>query len=216
MALTARALKLLDPYIRNAKILSLGYPDLVVESIDHLLGVHPTQFNDTGRWHGVDYPLAESVNVFELLGSTLECIDIHASRGVEKILDLNYPVALGDFDLVIDAGTIEHAFNIAQAIINAAEAVKVGGRIFHSPPMTMLNHGFYNICPTFFHDFYTQNGFEIEHMSGVTKTHHGPVERTARFEAPSEASLYCVAKRITKGPLAFPRQSKYLQNQDLK
>lgn len=215
MALTVRAIKLLFPYLRNAKILSLGYPDLVIPDCVSLLGIKPEKFNDTGRWHGVGYCLPESVHVFEKLGSTLDCIDIHASRGVERMVDLNLPVDLGDYDLVIDAGTIEHCFNIAQAIINAAQAVNVGGHIFHSPPLTMINHGFYNICPTFFHDFYTQNGFEIEHMSGYTKDKSGPVDPTGRFETFSEASLYCVAKRIIKGPLKFPQQTKYLKNPGL-
>ena len=215
MALTARAVKLLLPYLRNSRILSLGYPDLVIPDCS-LLGVVPTKFNDSGRWHGVDYKLPETVHVFEMLGSTLDCIDIHASRGCERIVDLNYKQDLGEYDLVIDAGTIEHCFNIAQAVFNAANAVKVGGRIFHSPPMSMVNHGFYNLCPTFFHDFYGQNGFKVEHLSGYTKDKCGPVDPVKRFSTLPEASIYCIAERLTKETLKFPTQTKYLKNPDLK
>ena len=216
MALTYRALKLLAPYLHNARVLSLGYPDLVVPDTD-FLGVKCTKYADTGRWHGVTHALPETLHVFDLLGSTLDCIDIHASRGCERVLDLNYPQPLADYDLVIDAGTIEHCFNIGQAILNAAGAVKVGGRIFHSPPMTMVNHGFYNLCPTLLHDFYKQNEWDLEHLSGWTMDKIGPVAETDRWHnAPAEVSLFCIAKRLHDGAFIFPTQQKYLDNPELK
>ena len=215
MALTLRALKLLAPYLKDAKVLSLGYPDLIAPDLS-FLGVSPSIFTDYGNWHGVDYGLPETMHVFELLGSTLDCVDIHASRGCERIVDLNCPQALGEYDLVIDAGTIEHCFHIGQALNNAAGAVKAGGRIFHSPPMSMGNHGFYNLNPTLFFDFYTQNGWVLENLSGVNKTQHGPVPSTKRFTLPPEASLHVLARRTHGEPFRTPMQSKYLENPELK
>jgi hypothetical protein len=55
---------------------------------------------------------------------------------------------------VLDCGTTEHCFNVGQAIINAAHAVKPGGAIFHCFPMCVMNHGFWNASPTAFKDFY--------------------------------------------------------------
>jgi hypothetical protein len=217
VALTTQALALLARHLPGKRILSFGYPDLVAsaEEIERLFGVRPTRFTAFGRWHGVDFPLPETLEVLGAIGATLECVDIHPSRGVERVVDLNLPCALGRFDLVIDAGTIEHCFNIGQALLNAAQAVEVGGCVFHGPPMTMLNHGFYNINPTLFHDFYVQNGWTLEALIGGTREGKFKVHPTGRFAGPPEAVLYCIARRARGGPLVFPTQTKYLANPDL-
>jgi hypothetical protein len=217
VALTRAALALLAPHLPGKRVLSLGYPDIVApaDEVERLLGVRPTRFTDFGRWHGVTYPLPETSELFEAIGARLECVDIRASRGVERVVDLNHPCDLGAHDMVLDAGTIEHCFNIAQAMINAAGAVAVGGAIFHAPPMTMLNHGFYNINPTLLHDFYTQNGWRIELLLGATRQGTFAVPATQRFAGAPEASLYCIARRTAADALRFPTQTKYLQNPGL-
>ncbi len=46
-------------------------------------------------------------------------VDLVASRGGERILDLNGPLEadlVGGFDVVLDAGTMEHCFNVGQAV----------------------------------------------------------------------------------------------------
>jgi hypothetical protein len=217
MALTLQALELLAPHLRGRRILSLGYPDLVVtgDDIRRLFGVTPTRFTEFGGWHGVQHPLPETLHVFEAIGASLECVDIHPSRGVERVVDLNRPCDLGQFDVVLDPGTIEHCFNIGQAILNAANAVAVGGSIYHSPPMTMLNHGFYNLSPTLLNDFYEQNGWEIVILTGAARGELFDVPPAARFKGPAEACLYCIAIRRSDRPLVFPTQAKYLANPSL-
>ncbi len=218
MALTSQALAVLAPRLAGKKrVLSLGYPDVVAsaEEIERLFGVRVTRFTDFGRWHGVDFPLPETLDVFSAIGAQLLCVDIHQSRGVERVVDLNYPCDLGAFDLVIDAGTIEHCFNIGQAMLNAAQAVVVGGHVFHSPPMTMLNHGFYNLNPTLFHDFYGQNGWTLEVLTGGTSKGKFYMPPTDRFTGPPEARLYCIARREHDGALIFPTQTKYLDHPNL-
>jgi SAM-dependent methyltransferase len=209
MALLKSCLTVLAPHLKDARILSLGYPDLAVsaDDIHNILGVRPTVFQELTH-----YP--ETVHVFEQLGCSLRCVDIVRSRRVEEVLDMNHPHDLGQYDLVLDAGTIEHCFNIAQALFNAANAVKPGGRVFHTPPMSMLNHGFYNVCPTMLFDFYTQNGWEIEHLAVMENLGRGgalPMHHTGRFKSPSETVIHCLARRDTDAPLKFPRQTKYMK-----
>lgn len=218
MALSPHALEIVATYL-GPRVLSLGYPDILssAEDIERSFGVRPSRFNDSGRWHGVSHPLPETIELFGLLGAELECVDIVSSRGVERIVDLNQPHDLGQYDLVLDCGTIEHCFNIGQAIINAAAAVKPGGRIFHTPPLSMVNHGFYNLNPTLFHDFYGQNGWEIELLCAADRARTYPLaDPTARMNVPSELSLFCVARRGSDAPLRFPTQTKYLLNPALK
>jgi hypothetical protein len=185
------------------------------EDIRRLLGVSVTRFTDFGGWHGVDYPLPETLHVFDAIGARLECIDIRPSRGIERVVDLNVPCDLGSHDLVIDPGTVEHCFNIGQAILNAANAVAPGGCIYHSPPLTMINHGFYNVSPTLLYDFYLQNGWTIEAFTGATAKATFQIPPVARFVAPAEAYLYCVARRTSTAALRYPTQSKYLANPTL-
>ena len=151
MALNLSALKFLKPHFKG-DVLSLGYPDLLVspESIQEMFGYMPSKFTDANKWHGFKDPLPDTEELFDHLGAKLTVVDFTKDRGMETIADLNYPQEFGKFDLVIDPGTLEHCFNIAQAFVNAAASVKVGGRIFHLSPMTMINHGFYNLCPTLF------------------------------------------------------------------
>ena len=79
-------------------------------------------------------------------------------------------------------------FNIGEAIKNIAVATKKGGLVWHGSPLLFFNHGFYNLNPTFFVDFYSQNGFEILDLSAsfhrdgeITKL---PVDGIGAFTVP--------------------------------
>lgn len=66
------------------------------------------------------------------------------------------------FNLVIDSGTLEHIFDIKPVMSNIVNITKLGGYILQFiPTNNFLNHGFYQINPTFFYDFYTANGFKV-------------------------------------------------------
>lgn len=66
------------------------------------------------------------------------------------------------YDLVIEAGTMEHVFHVPNVLKNAFDATKVGGYILHSGPSNNLcDHGFYQFSPTFYLDYYTANRFDI-------------------------------------------------------
>jgi hypothetical protein len=217
MALTLRALRLLAERLPGRRVLSLGYPDIVAtaEDVERLFGYQPRRFTDFGRWHGVSHPLPETAELFAAIGARLDCVDIHPSRGIERVVNLDHPCNLGTYDVVLDAGTVEHCFNIGQAILNAAGAVAPGGCIYHSPPLSMTNHGFYNLNPTLLHDFYSQNGWRLELLIGGNAEGKFKVPHTERFVAPPEALLYCIARRGSATGLKFPTQSKYLSNPGL-
>ena len=212
MALHYDALKLIEPHIKG-RVLSLGYPDLCIDNDEAqaVFGVKPRRWTDRNRVHKIEHPLPETEHLFKARCEFV-CVDIVKLAGCEEIRDLNYPQAMGEFDLVIDPGTTEHCFNIGQAILNAAGAVKAGGRVLHLSPVTMVNHGFYNPCPTLWHDFYDQNGWEIEHFTLRHKdTLPFDVRRhwASRSTLPSEVGICFMAKRLAVKPLAYPVQTKY-------
>ncbi len=101
---------------------------------------------------------------FSSLGfsEVLSC-DISAYECADLILDLNLwtaPHLHSRFDVILDAGTLEHIFHVPNVLANLHRMLKVGGRIIHfSPASTQVDHGFYSFSPTFFYDYYTSNGY---------------------------------------------------------
>lgn len=219
MGLRRHALETLSRLLPAPRVLSLGYPDIVAtqEDVHEIFGVWIDETTDHNRWHGVEHRLPETMALMSALGVELDCVDIVASRGVERIVDLNYPADIamgGGYDLVIDGGTIEHCFMAGQALMNAAAAVAPGGRIWHGNPVSMVNHGFWNLCPTLLWDFYTQNGWKVEEF-WLTDVHGERYEAhpTKRYHAPTEASLHFVARRLDGATVEYyPTQTKYLKN----
>lgn len=89
-------------------------------------------------------------------------LDFDGKEGCNIIHDLNQPLPEQHhrkYDFVFENGTIEHVFDIKQAISNIAQTTKVGGYVLHISPLDAFNHGFYNLSINFFADFYRANGF---------------------------------------------------------
>jgi hypothetical protein len=217
------------------KLLSLGYPDILVDKavIEELFGAHiadqlsyRADSAEILNWHGFADKLSQVIDsdhFFSLIGVDCDYIDIVKSRGIERVVDLNDPLPedlVEQFDFLLDPGTIEHCCNIGQALKNVAMALKEGGYVCHYAPLSMFNHGFYNINPTLFVDFYGQNDFKLEFMAATAGDRFAPdlveIPETERFTAPENASTLVVARRLKVSNLVWPTQSKYLMNPDLK
>ena len=240
MALPLEALRIIQLGLQRVscnsqRVLSLGYPDILAlpEQLASLFGAHllpALQFRDDStqiaRWHGLpdSARVAEAQQFFALLGYDLDVMDIVHARGGELLQDLNQPVPEAlhrRYAFVIDPGTLEHCFNIAQGVKNVAEMVAPGGCVFHGNPLNMFNHGFYNLNPTWYRDFYAANGFQVLMIEGVS----GPMRDTKCFEVPPaarfkgvppESSIYFLARRVADQPVRWPTQSKYVANPTLK
>lgn len=210
-----------------APVLGLGYPD-VVESPDDLCTlfgegirgrlVMRSDAPDVRARHGLtDGDIVDTRSLFAALGLRLACIDVQRGFGVDRVVDLNGtlpPDLVGRHAMVIDPGTIEHCFNIGQAMMNAALALAVGGFVVHVNPLSMFNHGFYNLNPTFYHDFYGDNGFQILFMNGLAPLQSADaffdVAPIARFnDVPVNSVMVVVARRVAMRELAWPVQGKY-------
>lgn len=216
MSINAFSLRVLKDFMPFERVLSLGYLD-IISPLEEIEAVFPDAdlsdpvYNEESReWHKLTFSPPDSRWLMERIGvKKLDVIDIQKWRGDEIEADLNHPVTLEPYDLVIDHGTLEHCMNVGQALMNIAGFVKPGGIVFHGPPMSMLNHGFYNISPTLFYDFYVRNGWRIEAMAGMTKTGWFDVPRTERFLCPQEASVICVARRLGANKMQWQMQTKY-------
>src|SRR3990167_6188878 len=205
----------------GSRIASMGYPDLLapVVAFETILGdrfddlKYRDDSNSICQRHGIRplRKIPDAKSFFGLLEANLDVFDIVQERGDEIICDLNHEmmIAPGVYDFVLDVGTLEHCFNIAQAVFNMAGLLKEGGVIFHENPFLMGNHGFYSMNPTWYADFYGQDGFRLISCVLITKNRIGDVPHTGRFIfTDDEATCFAIAERTKILPLTFPTQTK--------
>ena len=203
------------------KVASMGYPDIIMPfaTIEHLFGsCNDIAFREDSeeicKRHGLkpSQRIPDAHSLFGLLGCELHVYDIVRERGCEIICDLNEPLDRAfNYDIVLDAGTIEHCFNIGQAMKNMSRMVKMGGYIIHENPFCMGNHGFYGLNPTFYADFYAVNGFELLECKLVNRQGDAySVPPTKRFRAVGEEmNVFAMARRVVIQTFVWPVQSKY-------
>jgi len=241
MGITATDLHVLDPALKKLVVASsapvhiacLGYPDVVIAS------AHYERFFAGRDWrgqlcrrdnwekllaiHGGSAQSIETVptidSFFSLYGDVkVTVIDIAQYVGNEVMHDMSQPIPdtlAGRFDMVIDAGTTEHVFDIACALFNCARMVKVGGCVYHAVPLHALNHGFYNISPTLLFDFYDDNGFKTIGCLGSgwgasANPEFFTIPPFDRFRIGGEAMLIYLAQKLKQvEPLVKPVQRKY-------
>jgi SAM-dependent methyltransferase len=152
--------------------------------------------------------------------SDLVSIDFHGTPAARAI-DLNHPVELGRrFDIVIDSGTAEHVFNVAQFFRTCHEVTAPGGLMLHNNPFRgWLEHGFYNFNPTFYWDVAVANRYEVL-MLVYSETQPLRIEQLLTRERVIEmaragalgpnALLYAVYRKPRdEAPFAIPRQAYY-------
>jgi hypothetical protein len=235
--LVLNVLRQIRPHLPpEPKICCLGYPDVMVsaEQAEQYLGAevaarlaYRPDSASIIAWHALEAHLdrvIDAQSLFEVMGMQLTVVDLVASRGGERIVDLNeaLPADLADaFDIVLDAGTMEHCFNVGQAVRNILAMAKVGGFVIHMNPMTMINHGFFNFSPTFYHDFYGQNGHQLmAPICGLSangiKVTYAKVDHTRRQRVTDSAMVLAVVRKQNDSVPIWPMQSKYLDNPTLK
>lgn len=81
----------------------------------------------------------------------IETMDFSDYEGAAILQDLNRPVPAkleNQFDFIFDGGTIEHVFNVPQALENLFKMLKPGGRLVSANGMNgWMGHGFYQFNP---------------------------------------------------------------------
>jgi hypothetical protein len=228
MGVNARVFDLLAGYCKLSSglttrerrpMLVAGYPDMLVtdDILDKHFGHHEFPLDpalaDIHARHGEAFCATprDPVPIFAALGyGPMAVVDLKRERGTEFSCDLNEPQNLGDYSLVLDHGTVEHCFNVAQAAKNLASAVALDGYIVQHLPMNFFNHGYYNFNPCWFTDFYRGNGFEILHLEGWTLPTDEPYEVPERqnfVNAPEVSLLTMVARRREMRPIVYPTQA---------
>ena len=228
--ITLRTIRDIMNKVSNPKILLLGYQDLVVSDneLKQIFGANidfkqlkiREESERIIEWHGARHlsKIYDTFSLFEQLDCELTISDIEEIRGGEIIIDLNVPLKTSNkYNIVFDGGTMEHCFNIGQAIQNIIELTEIDGYILYGNPLRMINHGFYNISPTLYWDLYNQNGHKVHSLKiQVGDSDAKPVDHLTRFviSGDNEAGIYCLAQKLHDGDFVYPIQSKYLIEAD--
>jgi SAM-dependent methyltransferase len=97
-------------------------------------------------------------------GSTkVDSIDYSDYEKCTIIHDMNNPILdnFQKYDTIFDGGSLEHIFNINQALKNVSLLCKPGGQIIHSlPANNQCGHGFWQFSPELFLSLYSEkNGY---------------------------------------------------------
>jgi len=151
---------------------------------------------------------------------SVKSIDNSSFEGADIIHDMNKPFSnfKQKFDTIIDFGTSEHIFNVAQNFKNISELCKVNGIIIHSlPANNNCGHGFWQFSPELFFSLYSENNGFLETEVFIFNTHNKyewwKVEKQKlgeRLEINSDAPLYVLVKTVKKSEI----QNKSVQQSD--
>ena len=95
----------------------------------------------------------------------VESIDNSSYEGAKYVHDMNNVLPdkfNSGYDTIIDAGTLEHIFNIPLALKNCSKLCRPGGQIIHVlPANNFCGHGFWQFTPELFFSLYSEaNGYE--------------------------------------------------------
>jgi hypothetical protein len=122
------------------------------------------------RWPEIGRaPFADEFLRQALGAQRIDSIDISSYEGASILHDMNQPLPAelcGQYEVVLEAGSLEHIFNLPVALRNCMCLLKPGGSLFLSVPANNLfGHGFYQFSPDlFFRVLSPPNGFQLNTM----------------------------------------------------
>ena len=166
--------------------------------------------------------------MIDLLGATkVVSFDNSDYEQATYIADMNLPIECAEtYDTVLDAGTLEHIYNAAQALKNVSTMCAEGGQILHIlPANNQCGHGFWQFTPELFHSLYSQaNGYSettVFLASYDNEAHWYEVEAPSngqRIVIQSVGPLYvlCRTKRGSRVSHDRVQQSDYVYAWDRK
>jgi SAM-dependent methyltransferase len=160
--------------------------------------------------------------------SKVESIDNSSFESATHIHDMNNPIPADlrqRYDTVIDAGTLEHIYDIVQGLKTCSALCRPGGQIIHVlPANNFCGHGFWQFSPELFFSLYSRkNGYANTEVFIADFTNKRQwfkvVEPTdgKRVTVNSSAELYVMVRTVVTGDTvshADVQQSDYAYEWD--
>ncbi|MBU1007073.1 MAG: class I SAM-dependent methyltransferase [Candidatus Omnitrophica bacterium] len=161
--------------------------------------------------------------VFKLLGAdNVYVTDISGHEGADILMDLNSPCDkkyYNRFDTIFDVGTLEHVFNLPQALDNIHKCCKPGGQIILINPATnAINHGFYQISPTLYHDFFDANGYDDFscYLTQISPFNYEAKSKIYKFKKDKISDVVMLTSKSIEEIAFFCRKKRDYQNSETK
>ena len=121
------------------------------------------------QWNGAPSPEAFYKGFWGF--DEVHTLDVSTYQGASHSHDLNKPLPAelaGRYDMVISGGTLEHVFDVANALRCLAGLAKVGGMVMcGAPANNWMDHGFYQLSPTLKFDYFHANDWEFMASRGT-------------------------------------------------
>jgi len=152
--------------------------------------------------------------------NSMTAIDFHGTDQALK-LDLNDPIDLKrQFNVVMNLGTVEHVFNVAQVFKTIHDHTMPDGLMVHGLPFSgWVDHGFYSFNPTFYWDLAAANGYAMVAMIYAELTplkvvmlnnREHILELTKNGQLGNNSLIYAVLRRPKEDvPFKIPIQGYY-------
>lgn len=203
-------------------LLCLSCPDLIMsrKELGELIpeaSSLPAREDSEGilRWHKStqfrEDGVVDTWDAFHAMQTAMVAFDVTAGRGREVINDLNegIPSVFNNTAHVVFDCISNQVARPANAVMAAIQTLKAGGVYVACLPATMVNQGYFNMCPSFFFDLLAENGFEdisVDLIEGVyserSRIKAEPAKRMRNV--PEDAMLLVQATRAYLGPPKFP------------
>jgi hypothetical protein len=213
--------------VRFDRVITIGRQNLYVDSLDLNQLVNAAGDPSGGRLSEATLEDEYVDSFLRLLGAKLvDSLDASPFEGATIVHDLNQPIsdALKQrFDVVLDAGSLEHVFDVRCALANLMEMTSVNGHfVAMTPANNWCGHGFYQFSPEFFFRALSpENGYRIVAMiiredfaDSEWYEVSDPADVRSRVQLLSSipVSLWVVAQRFRICPIlkTAPQQSDYV------
>ena len=182
----------------------------LTERLGRILGEQPPNFS---------FDLVKIFYEIYFAPCETQAIDFDGTPHAQR-LDLNEPIVLNRrFEVVINHGTSEHIFDIAQVFRTIHDLTVPRGLMIHESPLTgWIDHGFYNLQPTLFFDLAAANQYSlimfIEQLADKSITpinsREDVYELARSKKIPDNAMLFTVMKKnAEESPFQVPIQGYY-------
>lgn len=147
----------------------------------------------------------------ESFGATdVQSLDNSDYEGATLIHDMNRPLPdalAGGFDTVFDSGSLEHVFNIPQALANVSALCRTGGQVLHVlPANNFCGHGFWQVSPELFFSLYAPaNGYRDTEVFLASTAHTSewfrvlPPDGGRRVNIMSSSRIYALVRTVREG-----------------
>jgi hypothetical protein len=144
-------------------ILILGYQKIYFDSIYFESLLNKYGYNNYNKNINIinNSDQIDCLRLFGILSDNVDVMDVSDYEGANLIYDLSENPSilpgkyLAKYDLVLDWGTSEHVFNIINCYLNINNMLTDYGEFLCLTPMnTMPDHGYYQLSPNFYYDFF--------------------------------------------------------------